>query len=99
MKVLLDAHTLIWSVDDVGKITTTAMTAMRHPGGDLLVSASSVWEIAIKVGKGKVPLSLPFRACIDKALATLGLACLPIPGDPAKRLTDWRFTTATRSTG
>jgi PIN domain nuclease of toxin-antitoxin system len=76
---------LIWSADDPAKVPVTAMTAMQNPANELLVSVVSAWEIAIKVGNGKLPLSLPYRTWIDKAIADLGLKMLSITLDHAER--------------
>ena len=87
MRLLLDAHTLIWAADDPTKIPAAAMTAMSDPANELLVSIATVWEIAIKVAKGNLPLSLPYRRWIDQALADLKLNLLPITLDHTERQT------------
>ena len=68
MRLLLDSHTLIWSADAPAKLPATAMSMMQDPTNERLLSVGSIWEIAIKVGKGKLPLSLPYRAWMDKAI-------------------------------
>ena len=85
MRLLLDSHTLIWSVDDPSRITTAAMTAMSDPANDLLLSAATLWEMAIKFSRQKLPLSLPYRQWMDRAIADLGLDVLPITLDHAER--------------
>lgn len=85
MRLLVDSHTLIWSGDDPGKIPAIAMTMMSDPANDRLVSVATVWEIAIKFGNGKLPLSMPFRPWIDKAFADLKLDLLPLTLDHAER--------------
>ncbi len=85
MRLLLDSHTLIWSADRPDQITTAAITAMGNPANELLVSAATIWEIAIKFGLGRLPLSLPYRHWMDKAIADLGLVLLPITLDHAER--------------
>ena len=85
MRLLLDSHTLIWSADEPARITATAMAAMSDPANDLLLSAASLWEIAIKFSLGRLPLSLPYRQWIDKAMADLDLVVLPITLDHAER--------------
>jgi len=50
----VDAHTLIWAVDDPSRLGSQAGTALQDPGNDLLLSAGTIWEIAIKVGLGKL---------------------------------------------
>jgi PIN domain nuclease of toxin-antitoxin system len=44
----------------------------------LLVSAATRWEIAIKVGLGKLTLSSPYHTRMNDASADLGLAILPV---------------------
>jgi PIN domain nuclease of toxin-antitoxin system len=51
----------------------------------LLSSAATVWEVAIKVGQGKRRLSLPYRQWMDKAIADLDLAILPVTVAYAER--------------
>jgi PIN domain nuclease of toxin-antitoxin system len=78
MRLLLDSHTLIWAVDDVSKLSPAAVAALQDPANDLLLSASTIWEIAIKVGLRKLTLALPYRQWMNQAIADLGLAVLPI---------------------
>jgi PIN domain nuclease of toxin-antitoxin system len=85
MRLLLDSHTLIWSADRPDQITSSAMTAMSDPGNELLVSAATLWEIAIKFGLGRLPLSVPYRQWMEKAMVDLGLILLPITLDHTER--------------
>ena len=85
MRLLLDSHTLIWSQDDTGQLSAAANAALSNPGNDRLISAATVWEIAIKVGKGRLLLSKPFRVWMDTAIADLGLTLLPITLEHAER--------------
>lgn len=78
MRLLVDSHSLIWAVDDPSRLTSTAATALRNPANELLLSAATLWEIAIKTGLGKLTLSLRYRQWMDKAIADLDLAILPI---------------------
>ena len=57
MRLLVDAHTVIWAVDDPSKLSRQAVMALQDPVNDLLLSAGTIWEIAIKVGLGKLSLS------------------------------------------
>jgi PIN domain nuclease of toxin-antitoxin system len=43
-----------------------------------VLSAGTIWEIGIKVGLGKLSLSLPYRLWMDTAIADLDLELLPI---------------------
>jgi len=85
MDVLLDSHCMIWALDNPSKLSPVAAAVLQDPHNTLHLSAVSVWEIAIKVGKGRLPLSLPFRQWIDNAIAHLGLQVVPIKLDHAER--------------
>jgi PIN domain nuclease of toxin-antitoxin system len=78
LKLLLDTHTLFWSLEDPARISALALTAMQDPANELLLSAATVWELAIKVGQRKISLSIPYRRWMESALADLCLSILPI---------------------
>ncbi len=78
MKLLLDSHTLIWAVDDTSKLGRQAELALGDADNELLVSAGTIWELAIKIGLKKLSLSQPFRQWTAKAFTDLGAAILPI---------------------
>jgi PIN domain nuclease of toxin-antitoxin system len=64
MRLLLDTHTLFWSADDPTRLSPVALAAIQDPANDRLLSAATIWELAIKVGMGKMTLSLPYRQWI-----------------------------------
>lgn len=78
MRVLLDTHTLLWAVDQPSELGIEAVKCLQNPENELLLSAASVWEIAIKVGLKKLTLSLPYREWLEKARGELSVAILPI---------------------
>jgi PIN domain nuclease of toxin-antitoxin system len=78
MRLLIDSHTLLWAVDQPAQLGAAAAAALQDPANDLLLSAATIWEIAIKVALMKLSLSLPYRQWINKAIADLGLSVLPI---------------------
>lgn len=73
--MLLDTHVVLWLVADDDRLGTAARGLLTD-GGPVLVSAASLWEIAIKVelGKLEVPADLPDR--IERA----GVRWLPVTG-------------------
>lgn len=85
MRLILDTHTLIWSVDDPSKVSSAAMAAMTDPTSERFISAATIWELAIKVGQGKLTLSLPYREWIERAIDDLDLAILPITVEYGER--------------
>lgn len=86
MRLLLDSHTLLWSADDPSRLSPAALASLRNPANDLLLSAATVWELAIKVGLGKLTLSMPYRAWMETAITDLHLALVPITVEYADRL-------------
>lgn len=82
MRLLLDTHTLLWSADDPARLS---LAALNDPANDLLLSAATIWELSIKVGQGKLTLSMPYRKWMETAIADLRLAILPITVEFAER--------------
>ena len=78
MRVLLDSHVVLWAVDDPSKLSANAVTTLKAPANDLLLSAGTIWEISIKVGLKKLELSTPYRQWMKRAIDDLGLTLLPI---------------------
>lgn len=53
MKLLLDTHLLLWAAGQPERLSTTALALLEAPDNELLFSAASLWEIAIKRGLGR----------------------------------------------
>jgi PIN domain nuclease of toxin-antitoxin system len=54
--VLADTHGLLWSLIEPRRLSARATNVLQDRGVQVLVSAASAWEIAIKLAKGKVHL-------------------------------------------
>lgn len=69
MKFLIDTHLLIWAASEPEKLSSQALSLMANPEHELLFSAASIWEIAIKNGLGrddfKVDARLLRRGLLD----------------------------------
>ena len=69
--ILLDTHALLWWALDPGKLSSAAaasLASMERRGG--FASAISIWELGVKVQRGKLELGLPideFAQRIDKS--------------------------------
>jgi PIN domain nuclease of toxin-antitoxin system len=85
VRLLLDTHTLIWSVEQPVKLSPAALVAILAPLNERLLSAATIWELAIKVGQGKLALSLPYRQWMERAIADLKLTILPVTVEYAER--------------
>ena len=78
MRLLIESHTLIWYVDQNQQLSSASHAAMSDSANDLLLSAGSIWEIAIKIGLGKLVLTQPYLAWMTQALSDLDITVLPI---------------------
>ena len=52
--ILLDTHTLLWLVSAPDQVSAAAREAIADPARDVVVSAISAWEIAIKTRLGRL---------------------------------------------
>jgi PIN domain nuclease of toxin-antitoxin system len=57
LRLLLDTHALLWWVTGDPALTHRANVQIRQ-ASDVLVSAASAWEMAIKVGLGRLPSAI-----------------------------------------
>lgn len=53
MKLLLDTHLLLWAAGLPDRLSSTALEMINDPANELLFSAASIWEVAIKRGLGR----------------------------------------------
>jgi PIN domain nuclease of toxin-antitoxin system len=50
LRLLLDTHIALWAITGDSRLPTPARALIEDPENDVVVSAASVWEIAIKHG-------------------------------------------------
>ena len=50
MKLLLDTHILLWAVGTPERLSPRAFAMIDDPDAEPMVSAASLWEVAIKAG-------------------------------------------------
>ena len=55
MKLLIDTHTLVWSMNQTTELTRKAREAIESYDNEVLVSVVTVWEAATKHRLGKFP--------------------------------------------
>ena len=78
MRLLLDTHVLLWAWRDPARLSTTARELIEDASVELLVSASSAWEIATKHRLGTLPDAAPIVLSYERNLDQLGAHELPI---------------------
>ena len=82
MTAVLDTCALLWWTLDPGQLSAPALAAceeIERKGG--YASAISVWEIGIKVKRGKLDLGLPFHDYVRRLRAVDVLTLLPVDTD------------------
>ena len=84
LRVLLDTHVLLWWLDDDHRLPDSWRAVISDPRNDVLVSAVTVAEIAIKSSVGK----LEAPADLLNALRISNLDTLPLQADHAAALRD-----------
>src|SRR3954470_17534929 len=62
----------------IQEISPTAAALLADPSNGLFLSMASVWEIAIKVGIGKLALSCNIADYMTKAINGYGFSVLPL---------------------
>jgi len=57
MRVLIDTHILIWHLEDDPHLSLASSEIIADLDNEVLISIASLWEIAIKLSKGKLAIS------------------------------------------
>lgn len=78
MRILLDTQCWLWMQVSPERFSPSALIQIENPGNELLLSAASSWEIAIKVGLGKLSLPLPPADYVPDRLMSSGVTGLPV---------------------
>jgi len=77
MKLLLDTHLLLWAAGEPDRLSAKARALLDNPDHELLFSAASLWEVAIKRGLGRADFQVDARL-LRRGLLDNGYGELPI---------------------
>jgi PIN domain nuclease of toxin-antitoxin system len=80
MKLLLDTHLLLWAAGEPRRFSKQARALIENPDNELLFSAASLWEVAIKRGLGREDFTVDARL-LRRGLLDNGYSELPIVSD------------------
>jgi PIN domain nuclease of toxin-antitoxin system len=69
VKLLLDSHAFLWFVGADSRLSATAGALIVDPANRKLISIATCWEIAIKVGLGRLKLGEPATTFLPRELA------------------------------
>jgi len=77
VRLLLDTHAFLWFVAGDERLGRRARRALEDDESEPLLSAASVWEMAIKAGLGRLTLPATVEEYVAMKLAE-GYAILPV---------------------
>ena len=80
MKLLLDTHLLLWAAGEPKRLPKNIRTLLEDRDNELLFSAASLWEVAIKSGLGRKDFRVEARL-LRRGLLDNGYIELPIVSD------------------
>ena len=78
MAILLDTHALLWWMIGDPRLSPRARAAVGAERAEVLVSAASAWELAMKVRLGKLPEAARLAHRLAESLAEQDFKPLPI---------------------
>jgi PIN domain nuclease of toxin-antitoxin system len=83
VRLLIDTCTLLWLGRADRSLPETVKQALGRSEAEVLVSAASGWEIAIKHGRGRLPLPVPVDRFLPMLRERHGFLSLPIDEESA----------------
>jgi len=86
VRVLLDTHALLWLCSADDRLSDRARSAILNERNDLLFSVAGWWEIAIKVGLGKLQLRPNWAPAMKREMRHNGIAWLAVSPDHCEQI-------------
>lgn len=77
MNLLLDTHAFLWYFQGSSNLSVTARKLIQSKENRIYLSIASLWEIAIKLGLGKLEIPSSFNE-LQQILVQLEIEILPI---------------------
>ncbi|MGH7647261.1 MAG: type II toxin-antitoxin system VapC family toxin [Gemmatimonadaceae bacterium] len=78
MRVLLDTHVWLWMIAAPERLSKKGRSIVIAAENELVFSAASAWEIAIKFALGKLRLPETPEAYIPRLMARTAVTSLPV---------------------
>jgi PIN domain nuclease of toxin-antitoxin system len=85
MRLLLDTHVLLWTIAESRRLSAAARALIGEPDNELTFSSVSVWEVAIKAGRGRDDFRIDVSS-LRRSLFDNDYVELPITGAHAVAL-------------
>ena len=84
MRLLLDSHVVLWSLQSPERLATEALAMITDPVNSVDVSVASLWELSIKQSIGKLTVDGDLR----EHLSLQSFSELPVLGEHAIAVRD-----------
>ena len=78
MRCILDANVLIFLDLDPAKLSPIAKREILNPANELFFSVASIWEMQIKIARGKLTLTRPLSDLVADQCRVNGIRILGI---------------------
>jgi PIN domain nuclease of toxin-antitoxin system len=78
MRILVDTHCWLWMVGEPDRLSDAARDLLRDTGNELLLSAATAWEIAIKYAIGRLELPGDPVDVVSEWMVRSGVTPLPV---------------------
>jgi PIN domain nuclease of toxin-antitoxin system len=85
MRLLLDTHILLWGAVEPERLSRVATSLIESPDNEIVFSALSLWETAIKTGRGRADFRID-AGILRRSLFDNGYAELAVTGAHAAAL-------------
>jgi PIN domain nuclease of toxin-antitoxin system len=85
MRLLLDTPVLLWTIAESRRLSAAARALIGEPDNDLTFSSVSLWEVAIKAGRGRDDFRIDVSS-LRRSLFDNDYVELPITGAHAVAL-------------
>lgn len=82
-RYLLDTHTLLWYDTDPGRLGKQALRILQKSGSQIFVSPISLFELQLKLRRGKLPEAAPLLSDIQRMLRAYDFHSLDLTIDQA----------------
>ena len=83
MRLLLDTCSFLWIVGGSNELSSRARQVFADPANEVILSAASAWEIAVKHRLGRLPLPAPPDEFVPAQRAAHGIEPLPLDEEAA----------------
>jgi PIN domain nuclease of toxin-antitoxin system len=83
VRLLLDTCTLLWIVGGSDELSVKARQAFEDPANEVVLSAVSAWEVAVKHRLGRLPLPSRPESFVPAQRAAHGIESLALDEDAA----------------